>query len=144
MPLHFTLICCFVLSMFVQGVSAQSGWTSVYSNSQIEVSSRPADCEFSFSPMDNYKAEVLRVKNKTASAISVTFRLDIHYNGTCRTCSNTEYKITLALGPNASFTGDCAYDASVDKQKLVVFKEYMNRSNNDTYTKFVISSVSIN
>lgn len=139
----FTLLTFSVLTLG-HNLSAQTGWTPVFSNTQIEVSSRPADCEYSFSTMDNYKAEVVRVKNKTASVISVTFRLDVHYNGVCRTCDNPEYKITLSLGANGTFTGDCAYDVPADKQKMVVFKEYMNRSNPDSFTKMVVSDVSVN
>jgi len=138
------LACTFFLGGGNALQAQTASWSSVFSNAKVEISEAVTECTYDYSPMDNSESIILRVKNKTASSLTLKFRLDSYYGGECFTCANDEYVVTVKLAPNATITGSCAAEASETQLRLVVFKRYTNRDNFQEFTEYKISQVVAN
>ncbi|MCR9173069.1 MAG: hypothetical protein NXI10_11280 [bacterium] len=82
-----------------------SDWSIYVESTQLKVEYVKVDCDPN-SGMD-FEGIMLRFTNLTNNEINLDWHLDLHYDGTCRTCGADEYDRTLTLAPNEIKEGDC-------------------------------------
>src|SRR5689334_19916121 len=50
----------------------------------------------------------IRLTNKTNQMITVGFKVEYYYNGTCSTCNTNEYQFSYKVPANGSVSTDCS------------------------------------
>ncbi len=84
----------------------------------------------------------IRLTNKTAEAITVSFKIEPYINGNCTTCHNDEYYFTFEIPANSSITSYC--DQLQEKNgNLALVSKYLNRDFGSDLDKFEITNISI-
>ncbi len=82
----------------------------------------------------------LRLTNKTNAPVSISFRVEYYYNGSCSTCSNDEYQFSFNIPANGSITTDCA-SLSTSTGRLAVINKYVNKNYGPPLDKFELSNI---
>lgn len=127
-----------------QQVNAQSAaWTTLASNAKVEIQQTAGTCTYDQSPMDNGQMAILRVRNKTAAPVQVSFRVDVYYGDDCATCANPEYVFTANLPANGSIQGSCTAE-TVQKSMLTVLTSYTNRTLAPAFNRIEINQLTAN
>ena len=81
----------------------------------------------------------IKLTNKTSQPVSVTFKIEYYYNGTCTTCTNEEYRFTFALPANGSIQADCSLSSNTGR--LAIIKRYVNRNYGHPLDRFELSDI---
>jgi hypothetical protein len=92
-------------NVFSQG---QSSWKLVLEQSGVNVYSKVIINQ-SESPSYKHEYYLFKYENTTKKEVSLTWKLDVYYNGNCRTCglnSPNEYELELILKPGETKIGD--------------------------------------
>lgn len=83
----------------------------------------------------------LRLKNKTSNPITVSFKIEYYYNGSCTTCGNSEYQFTFEIPANATITSDCSLESP--NARLAIISKYVNRNFGSPLERFELSNISV-
>ncbi len=81
----------------------------------------------------------IKLTNKTAQPVSITFKIEYYYNGSCTTCSIEEYRFTFSLPSNGSIEADCSL--SPNTGRLAIIKRYVNRNYGHPLDRFELSDI---
>lgn len=146
LPLIFYTFCIALIllsSSFSTGEpKIRSGsWQSLYSNEQIEVKYRYAECKLPSMGLHNENV-YLQVINKTNERIQVEWNVEYWYNGKCNGCTpgKTEnYKIVV-LKPNETLEGSCSEQCS---KELVLFSKMLNYEAKSVLTDFNLRDLKV-
>jgi hypothetical protein len=134
-----------LLSFFliVGGVNAQNNqWNLVQSTPKVDIYEQTdVVCNISAANVDMMYT-FLKMKNKTASDVQVTFLMAIYYDNQCRTCANSEYEFTINIPAGQTIAGDCAFDTA-EKGMLGIFQKYINQPNYGDYTRYELQNLVI-
>ncbi len=134
-----------LLSFFlvVGGANAQNNqWNLVQSTPSVDIFEQTdVVCNISAANVDMMYT-FLRMKNKTASDVQVSFLMAIYYDNQCRTCANNEYEFTVNIPAGQTITGDCAFDTA-EKGMLSIFQKNISQPNYSDYTRYELQNLVI-
>jgi hypothetical protein len=82
-----------------------SNWETYLETADLKIEYIKVDCDPN-AGMD-FQGILLRFTNLTSNQLELNWHLDLHYDGTCRTCGFNEYDRTLTLAQNETQEGDC-------------------------------------
>jgi hypothetical protein len=118
-----------------------SGWETYVSNENFKIEYKFVDCD----PTMGYDFEtvILRITNETNQKTEFSWHIDIHREGTCRTCAyEAEYRRTIVVGGNEVIEGDCVRNSNI---QLKVFSQFIDAdyTDGDKLSGFQLSDLSI-
>lgn len=85
---------------------------------------------------------ILKIENKNAHGVTLTWKLDIWYNGHCRTCDKpapTGYEFTLNLKPGEVVKGD----VNKDDLMLRIWSKTVKPAREGELTRFEFTNLAI-
>lgn len=130
------LITLFIFPTFLMAQSSNS-WTNYKDLDAVKIDYTTQQCgeepevitEFNF----------IKLTNKTSNPISVSFKIEYYYNGSCTTCGNEEYAFNFAIPSNGSVVPDCSLTSP--NSALAVIKRYVNRSFGYPLDRFELTNI---
>lgn len=130
------LIILFVFPTFIMAQSSNS-WTYYKDLDAVKIDYTTQQCgeepgvitEFNF----------IKLTNKTSNPISVSFKLECYYNGSCSTCGNEEYVFNFEIPANGSVVPDCSLTSP--NSGLAVIKRYVNRNFGYPLDRFELTNI---
>jgi hypothetical protein len=81
----------------------------------------------------------LKLTNKTAQSIDISFKIEYYYNGSCSTCGTNEYQFTFTVPANGFLMPDCNLTSS--EGRLAIIKRYVNRNYGHPLDRFELSNI---
>lgn len=91
----------------------------------------------------DYEGVMLRVTNKTATGVQLSWKKSLYYDGSCATCgSEHEGGYTLNLNPGESVEGDCDPQPEYDIKILSKYND-VNFSQGNQLTAFQLERLTI-
>jgi len=133
----FTLVLAFPLTL-----TAQSSWNLVHGHAKVDIFEKTdVVCPNTAAGLD-LQYTLLKIVNKTAQPVSVSYRLACFYDNQCRTCSNSEYDFSITIPAGQTIEADCNFQRPEDG-KLSVFQKYMNQVNYSDYTRYELQNLVI-
>lgn len=118
-----------------------SDWTTYVETSSVKIEYVKVNCDPN-SGLD-HQAIMLRFTNLTSSEVNLDWHLDLHYDGTCRTCGIDEYDRSLTLAANQVQEGDCNTKTNRTLDLFVKFTD-VAYSKGEELTSFSLNNMSIN
>ena len=117
-----------------------STWTTYFENDQVKIEFKRTDCDLNSGLDKQYL--YLRYSNKTQTAITMNWHIDMYYNDDCRTCDYDEYDWSYSLAPGEVAEGTCEMGAD---RKLQLFAKFIdaNYTNDALLTGFKFSNLTI-
>lgn len=82
----------------------------------------------------------IRLTNKTSNSISVSFKVEYYYNGSCTTCGTNEYQFTFDLPANGFLMPSCD-DLTTPNGRLAIIKRYVNRNFGHPLDRFELTNI---
>lgn len=85
---------------------------------------------------------ILKIENKNAYGVKLSWKLDIWYNGNCRTCDKpapTGYEFTLNLKPGEIISGDI----NKDDLMLKIWSKTIKPARDGELTRFEFTNLQI-
>lgn len=142
----YSIIVCLLLVniLFTNGLHAQTVWNEHSSTQQYRIEySDPVICTNSQADIQS-EYVFLKISNLTSSPLTLSFRTDLFYIGSgCVTCDNPEYIQHITIPANGSLSADCDFLTTGNRQ-LLIFKKFINRTNQRDFEKFEITQVRVN
>jgi hypothetical protein len=115
-------------------------WQVYVETAEFKIEYRKSDC-YPNSGLD-FQSILLRYTNLTGGSISLSWHIDLDYDGSCKTCGLDEYDRTMTLEPNEVKEGNC-----IDKSnyKLDLFSKFIDPAymNGAELTQFKLSSLTL-
>jgi hypothetical protein len=134
----FSTLALFLLT--AMGLSAQSSsWSGYKDLDKVKIEQKVTSCT-NPNTQDSFEYTFLKLTNKTAQPIQVTFRIESYFNGNCTTCSNDEYVFTFNVPANSSIEpSGCAFTSQNDR--LAIFRKNLNKPNYSVFDRFELSGI---
>lgn len=126
----------YIFSTFVNAQSTQT-WTNYRDLEAVKIDYTIQECvkdittEFYF----------IKLTNKTSNEITVSFKIECYFNGSCSTCSNDEYYFTFKVPANGSIMPNCVLNSYNDH--LAIIKRYVDRNYGPPLERFELSNITV-
>jgi hypothetical protein len=126
-----------VMAQQVSPDNVSKKWDIIYSTIDVTVYASKTLCDFN-QGFDEHSV-LLKVENNSATEVSVSWQLDLFYNGTCINCTQlNENKYTYTIAANSSTEGICDRDI-VDG--LRIFSSFEGYEAKQVLTGFELTNV---
>ena len=103
----FVLFFSFSLSAQQDNVVITEAQSSViFEDQMISIEGTLTECDNKTQGIDNSYV-ILKITNKTQSAINFNIHQDLFYDGVCSTCNSDEYLFNFSLTPGQVLKGTC-------------------------------------
>jgi uncharacterized protein YcfL len=123
-------------------LSAQSAWNLVHGHAKADIYEKTdVVCPNTAAGLD-MQYTLLKIVNKTAQPVTVSYRLACFYDNQCRTCSNSEYDFSVTVPAGQTIEANCNFQRPEDG-KLSVFQKYLNQVNYSDYTRYELQNLVI-
>lgn len=123
-------------------LSAQSSWNLVHGHAKVDIFEKTnVVCNNTAAGLD-MQYTLLKMVNKTAQPVTVSYRLACFYDNQCRTCSNSEYDFSITIPAGQTLEADCNFQRPEDG-KLSVFQKNLNQVNYSDYTRYELQNLII-
>jgi len=117
--------------------ASDPNWTGIFDNDQITIEVSENRCINSKQGTDNIYL-FLKVTNKTAEKINVSFLKEVWYNEKCFSCDHpAEYTSTITLEPNGVMEGNCENLNS----PLKIFKSMPSGFSKNVLTNYELKNI---
>lgn len=115
-------------------------WETYVDNPDYSIEYKRTDCRVNSGLDKQYF--LIKITNKTQSEISLSWDMELFYNGDCKTCGIDEYDWGYTIAPLASVEGECAVGAD---NKLRLFSKFIdaNYSSDAELTGFQFSNLQL-
>ena len=105
----FLLVFSFSFSLTAQQdniIITEEQSSVVFEDQLILIEGTLTECDNKTQGIDNSYV-ILKITNKTQSAINFNIHQDLFYDGVCRTCNSDEYLFNFSLTPGQILKGNC-------------------------------------
>jgi hypothetical protein len=128
--------------IFSPALSAQSSWNLVHGHAKADIYEKTdVACPNTAAGID-MQYTLLKIVNKTAQPVTVSYRLACYYDNQCRTCSNSEYDYSVTIPAGQTIEANCNFQRPEDG-KMSVFQKYLNQVNYSDYTRYELQNLVI-
>lgn len=135
--LKFSGILCLILSL-LSFYNPPSDWKIYFENDEIKIESKLLSCDKPAIDIHNSYV-VLKITNKTAQAITVSFQKELWYNEICKSCNDLkEFQSVVTLNPTEIQEGSC--DSKTKELKFF----HSSTDSKTKLTKFELKKIEIN
>ena len=132
----FLIVCC---PAFLIAQTSET-WTTYRDLDAVKIDYTTQECTGQNSGVIT-EFNFVRLTNKTANQVTITFKIEYYYNGSCTTCSNDEYRFTFVLPPNGILVPDCSLTG--EAAKLAIIKRYVNRNFGYPLDRFELTNITV-
>jgi len=123
-------------------LSAQSTWNLVHGHAKADIFEKTnVVCQNTAAGVD-MQYTLLKIVNKTAQPITVSYLLACYYDNQCRTCSNSEYNYSITIPAGQTIEANCNFQRP-DDGKLSVFQKYLTQPNYSDFTRYELQNLVI-
>lgn len=123
-------------------LSAQGSWNLVHGHAKADIYEKTnVVCPNTAAGVD-MQYTLLKIVNKTAQPVTVSYRLACYYDNQCRTCSNSEYDYSVTIPAGQTIEANCNFQRPEDG-KMSVFQKYTNQVNYSDYTRYELQNLVI-